>query len=110
MQYPSTTGTRYFIPLYDEGAGLSIVSLLKSKSEAPSARRDMITELESANHTANRVGRPRSDNANEFTCDGLSHWLRQNGIIHELITPYYPDSNGKAERPNRTLMDIARPA
>ena len=109
MKYPSTTGARYFIPLYDDATGLSIVRFLKTKSEAPSALKGIITELESASHTKNRVWRIRSDNAKEFTCASIARWLRQKGIRHELTSPYSPESNGKAERINRTLRDIARP-
>lgn len=110
MMYPSTTAARYFIPLHDDATGLSIVPFLRSKSKASSELKYMITELESASDTKNRVRRLRLDNnANEFTCAVLAQLLRHKGIRHEFTSPYSPDSNGKAERINRTLMDIARP-
>ena len=32
----------------------------------------------------------------------------EKGIVHELSAPYSPESNEKAKRPNRTLIDAAR--
>ena len=46
MKYPSTTGARNFILLYDDAIGLSIVRIRRFK-----CANDMITELESASHT-----------------------------------------------------------
>ena len=109
MKYPSTTGARYFILLYDDATRLSIVRFLKTKSEAASALKDIITELESASHTKNRVREILSDNAKEFNCAGIARWLGQKGIRRELTSPYSPEINRKAERINRKLMDIARP-
>jgi hypothetical protein len=31
---------------------------------------------------------------------------KQNGIIHEVIPPYPPESNGLIERKNRTLKEM----
>ena len=50
----------------------------------------------------------RTDNAKEFLSKEIKQWLTRRGIVHELSAPYSPESNGKAERLNRTLMDTAR--
>lgn len=55
-----------------------------------------------------RVARTRSDNAKEFAAWKLKHWLDKKGIGQEFGTTYSPDSNGKAERLNGAVMDIAR--
>lgn len=34
--------------------------------------------------------------------------MKTKGIVAELCAPYSPESNGKAERLNRTLVDIAK--
>ena len=36
----------------------------------------------------------------------LIFYVSENGIIHEWTPPYSPQSNGVAERKNRTLMDL----
>lgn len=38
----------------------------------------------------------------------MQPWLPTGGIFHEITTAYSPESNGRAERLNRTLMDMAR--
>ena len=50
----------------------------------------------------------RSDSGGEYVCSRLSSWFREHGIIHEITAPYSPGSNGRAERLNRTLLDMAR--
>ena len=52
--------------------------------------------------------RLRSDNAKEFLSRSFTKWLSKKGIRHELSLAYSPESNGKAERLNRTLLDISR--
>ena len=66
----------------------------------------MITELETAR--GGKVKRLRSDNGGEFLSNNFQRWLRHKGIVHERTAPYSPESNGKAERLQRTLMDMAR--
>lgn len=59
------------------------------------------------------IYRPRvkwlhTDGGGDHIFHALNIWLTDQGIIHELTTPYSPESNGKAERLNRTLLDCAR--
>lgn len=51
----------------------------------------------------------RTCNAKEFLSFTFQDWLRGHGTTHELSATYSPESNGKAERINRTLIYIARP-
>ena len=111
MRHPSLNGSRYFIPVYDDSSGLSLVKFLKRKSEAGQALKDMILEMETALNCQVqqlRVQRVRSDNAKEFLSKQVIDWLKAKGIQQELSPPYSPESNGKAERLNRTLIDMAR--
>ena len=101
----------YCIPLYDDFSGLSLVRFSKTKHAAAEALKDMILELEAtcqANVGRLSVTRLRTENAKEFISKDFKSWLKEKGIQQELSYPYSPESNGKAERLNRTLVDTAR--
>lgn len=49
-----------------------------------------------------------SDGAGEYICISLREWLQEEWIIDEIMTFYFPESNGSAERLSRTLLDMAR--
>ena len=50
----------------------------------------------------------RADNGREFFNSDLQVFCRQTGIVHQTSTPHSPHQNGKAERANRTLLEMAR--
>eukprot|EP00727_Mastigamoeba_balamuthi_P001639 m51a1_g11472 hypothetical protein (506) ;mRNA; r:3101-5359 len=57
------------------------------------------------------VGCPRrmiSDNGSAFTCAKTQDYLKGVGIKHDTSTPGHPQSNGTAERFNRTITDKLR--
>lgn len=71
----------------------------------------MISELQSvvdAKVKTLRVRRFCIDIAKELTSHKFKLCLQEKCIAHELSAPYSPESNGKTERINRTLMDMAR--
>ena len=111
IRYPSLNGNRYFIQMYDDATGASMVRFLNSKKEAGEAVKQMILAYETAySGTTGKllVKRLRTDNGTEFINKDLRDWLKKKGIEHELAAPYPPESNGKAERLNRTILDMAR--
>ena len=60
----------------------------------------------------NQLGRNikmlRSDCGGEYMSDPFNDFLKENGIIHQLIMSYTPQQNGVVERRNRTLLDMVR--
>ena len=48
----------------------------------------------------------RDDRGGEYISNDFSHFCAEHGIIHEVTPPYSPQSNGVAERKNRTLTDL----
>lgn len=111
MKSASIGGSRYFVPLYHDGSAVSLVRFIKTKSAASSAVKEMINGSETLyNCKVQRlnVRRIRSDNVTVFLSEQFQNWLKEKGIFHELSSPYSPESNGKAERLNRTLLDMAR--
>lgn len=107
----SLNGSRYFIPINDDAIALSLVRFVKRKKDAALAIKEMITELERTQESKVQclhVKFIRSDNPKELISKELEDGLRSKSIVHQLSPPHSPESNGKAERLNRTLLDMAR--
>lgn len=49
-----------------------------------------------------------SDNGAQFTAKELKLFLGMVGMTHTTISPYYPQSNGKLERCNKTIKEFLR--
>jgi len=54
------------------------------------------------------VKRFRTDGGGEYTSKKFAEYLKSVGILKETTMPYTPQSNGVAERANRTIMDCVR--
>src|SRR6185503_815241 len=50
----------------------------------------------------------RSDNGGEYISNELMAWFNSKGILHEFTPPYSPESNGVAERINRSIGENLR--
>lgn len=114
---PSISGARYFITLMDDYSGYSLLRFIRRKSQATETIQEMVNELETSFNSniqmlkfinRKRVKWMRSDGGGEYLSRQLQTWFSQKGIRHESTTAYSPESNGKAERLNRTLLDSAR--
>lgn len=66
----------------------------------------MDLKLKTNNH--NTVRWIRSDGGREYAGSDLQKGLKRRSMMHEVITAYFPHSNGKAERLNRELLEMAR--
>ncbi|CAI7901586.1 unnamed protein product [Closterium sp. NIES-54] len=55
-----------------------------------------------------RVKAIRSDRGGEFLGAEFRRWLKRHGIKQQLTTAYTPQSNGVAERANRTIIEGGR--
>jgi hypothetical protein len=55
-----------------------------------------------------RIKKIRSDNGTEFKNSQIEGFLEEEGIKHEVSSPYTPQQNGVVGRKNRTLLDMAR--
>ncbi|KAJ9523830.1 hypothetical protein QJQ45_020031, partial [Haematococcus lacustris] len=107
-QYSAATpdGMRYFVSLLDEFSGLVAVVLIKHKSDAPAALRDMVTLLQ--RRLGHKVVYLRTDRGGEYIGAETQQWLRSEGITHQQTAPRTPTMNGSAERVNRTTMECVR--
>jgi len=95
---------RYFITFIDDCSRYCYVYLLKHKDETLSKFINFKNEAET--QTGKVLKRLRSDRGGENTSAAFNEFCTSNGIIHEVTPPYTPESNGVAERKNRTFKDM----
>lgn len=60
------------------------------------------------NQTSKRIITLCTDNGTEYTSTAFQQLLVDSGIYHELTQYYTPQSNGIAERKNRSIVEMAR--
>jgi len=106
MPTKSLGGGLYFATILDDYSGLSVVKILKRKSEVKSFIIDTFALLE--NSIDSKVKRVRTDNGREYINEILSTYYKSKGIHNETTVAYHPEQNGKAERLNRTLTERER--
>eukprot|EP00877_Chromochloris_zofingiensis_P013964 jgi/Chrzof1/8821/Cz03g25230.t1 len=102
----SLGGSQYIATFLDDYTGLSVVALLKQKSDISKVVPDVFNMLEKQSN--NQVKGVRTDNGGEYVNSVLNSYYSSKGIIAQHTVPYSPQQNGKAERLNRTLLDKAR--
>ena len=96
-------GNKYFITFIDDSTKYCYVYLLKSKDEA--VEKFNLYKQEVENQLNKKIKKVRSDRGGEYV-EPFGEFCARNGIIHEVTPPYSPQSNGVAERKNRTLKDM----
>jgi transposase InsO family protein len=97
-------GKRYFMTFIDDCTRFCYVYLLKSKDEALHYFKIYKAEVE--NQLERKIKRLLSHRGGEYFSNDFSEFCAEHGIIHERTLPYSPQSNGIAERKNRTLTDL----
>ena len=99
-------GGKYNLVIIDDFSRKSWTIPLRLKSDTKVALKEWIAVRE--NEVGKRVKVMRSDNGGEYVDASLETWLKEHGIMHQTIPARSPQSNGVAERMNRTLQDRAR--
>jgi hypothetical protein len=97
-------GKRYFMTFIDDASRFCYIFLLKSKDEALYYFKIYKAKVE--NQLERKIKWLRDDRRGEYTSNDFSQFSDGHGIIHEVAPPYSPQSNGVAERKNRTLTDL----
>jgi hypothetical protein len=97
-------GKRYFMTLIDDASRYCYAYLLKTKNEALDYFK--IFKAEAENQLERKIKCLRSDRGGEYFPIIFDEFCVEHGIIHERTPPYSPESNGIAERKNRTLTDL----
>jgi hypothetical protein len=103
---PSYGNSLYYITLIDDATRVAWVRFMKQKSETTKIIKDFVTEMEHQHHKAPKAF--RTDNGGEYVTKDLKGFFESKGIIYEFTPPYSPESNGIAERLNRTIGNALR--
>src|SRR5438128_11725249 len=90
--------------LIDDATRFCYVYLLQTKDEALDYFKIYKAEVE--NQLERKIKHLRSDRGGEYFPKIFDEFCEEHGIIHERTPPYSPQSNGVAERKNRTLTDL----
>ena len=77
---------------------------MRNKDEA--GEKFLIYKNEVENQLNKKIKRLRTDRGGEYETSILNNYCETHGIIHEVTPPYFPESNGVAERKNRTLKNM----
>lgn len=105
---PKAIGNKgsYNLIIIDDFSRKSWVIPLRKKSNTAAALKEWIAVAET--EVGKKLKVLRSDNGGEFIDNVFGKWMREHGIQHQTIPARSPQSNGVAERGNRTLQDRAR--
>jgi transposase InsO family protein len=97
-------GKKYYVIFVDDHFRFTILYLLRSKDEA--LEMFIKYKIEVKNQKNKRIKKLRTDRGGEYESNPFKEFCEQNGIIHEATPLYSPESNGVAERKNRTLKEM----
>ena len=100
---PSRGGNEYFITFVDDCTKYCYVYLMKSKDE--SVHKFALFKKEVENQLEKKIKVIRSDRGGEYVAP-FGRFCAEHGIVHEVTPPYSPQSNGIAERKNRSLKEM----
>ncbi|GEM11437.1 gag-Pol polyprotein [Rhodotorula toruloides] len=103
INVPSLGGRRYVVTFVDDHTRMLWVEPLARKSDVFEAFVRFKAKVE--NESGRRIQRFRSDNGGEYMSRTFVDMLAEHGIIRESPPPYSPQSNGVAERVNRSIVE-----
>lgn len=106
MPVESLNGSRYIFVIVDDFSRYASVYILKNESEAFECFVDYMNRSEKQLEKV--LKNVRSDNGKEFVNENFIKLFRNKGIVHQRTVAYNPQSNGVAERMNRSLLEKIR--
>lgn len=106
MPTASLGGSRYVYVIVDSFTRRIFSFFLRTKDEVFEKFIEFKNRRE--NELGSKIKAVRTYNGREFVNQKFLDLFKSNGIHHQRTVPYSPQSNGVAERANRTLLDQAR--
>jgi transposase InsO family protein len=96
---------KYGLVIVDDFSRFTWVFFLQDKTETQGTLKHF---LRRAQNEELKVKKIRSNNGSEFKNLQVEEYLEEEGIKHEFSAPCTPQQNGRVERKNMTLIDMAR--
>jgi transposase InsO family protein len=106
IAYISIDGSKYCLVIVDDYSRFTWVFFLQEKSQTQETLKKFL--IRAQNEFGLRIKKIISNNATEFKNSQIDGFLEEEGINHELFSPYTPQQNVVVEKKNRTLMDMTR--
>lgn len=106
MQVETYAGSKYFVTFIDDFTRYCCVYFIKNKSDVFEIFKEYKNKME--NFLKRKIKFLQSDNGTEYINKNFNDYLKQHGVQRRLSAPYTPQSNGLAERKNRSLVEKAR--
>jgi transposase InsO family protein len=106
IEVPTYSGNIYFITFVDEYSRMLWLYLIKLKSDALEVSKKF--KVLAKKQSGMKLKILRIDGGGEYTSRDFETYCTNQGIIHEVTSPYTPQHNGLAERRNRSLLDMTR--
>ena len=100
----SKSGSRYMVTFIDEFSRWVTIFAMSNKSDVTACFKDYMRAFEREHNTTIKC--IHSDNGGEY--DALARLAKRRGIRVQRSAPYTPQSNGIAERQNRSIFEMAR--
>ena len=95
-------GKKYYVTFIDDFSRYTKLYLLRSKDEAYNMF--LLYKAEVENQLNKKIKRVRSDRGGEYVL--MNDYCEKEDKINEVTPPYSPESNGTAQRKNRTLKEM----
>ena len=96
---------KYFVTFIDEYSRMIWLYLIKAKSEVFSVFERF--KLMTKNQSEKMVQILRTDEGKEYLSNEFEAYCSENGVLHEVTTPYTPQHNGMVERRNKMILNMA---
>ncbi|MBW0462673.1 hypothetical protein O181_002388 [Austropuccinia psidii MF-1] len=97
---------KYALMIQDVFSKVVVTIPILDKSDAKLKLQNWMTQFMNVTDSTIRI--LQSDNGTEFKNNLLEQFLVRKGIMHEFSMPYEHHQNGRIERTNRTVSEMAR--
>jgi transposase InsO family protein len=105
IAYISIDRSKYCLVIVDDYSRFTWVFFLQEKSQTQETLKRFLRRAQ--NEFGLTIKKIRSDNGTEFKNSQIEGFLEEEGIKHEVCSPYTPQQNGVVERKNITLLDMS---
>lgn len=106
MSETSFQGNKYVLIFIDDFSRMIYPYFIASKAQVK--EKFCIFQALVERQTGAKIKRLRTDCGKEYVNKELADYLATNGVSHETTVGYSPQSNGVAERTNRSIVEKAR--